>query len=130
MILYHFCADRHVKNILGKGLTIGGVMEITPKGYALHTGWNWLTLNGNPNEQTWEGRVLIPYSRTAWRLTINIPDEALGNVYDKERLIALYPGVEYLFSGHTESSEWRVYRGMIPNEWIKAADDMRKEEKE
>lgn len=27
MILYHFCANRHIKNILRKGICIGSVTE-------------------------------------------------------------------------------------------------------
>lgn len=34
MILYHFCADRHIKSILRSGLTKGGLTEITPHGLA------------------------------------------------------------------------------------------------
>ena len=55
MILYHFCANRHIKNILHKGICIGGVTEILPTGYVVHPGWIWLTLNGNSKEQTWDG---------------------------------------------------------------------------
>lgn len=43
MTLYHFCADRHIKGILHNGLTEGGLTEITPHGFILHTGWIWLT---------------------------------------------------------------------------------------
>lgn len=125
MILYHFCADKHVKSILRKGIIIGGVTEITPKGYVVHSGWMWLTLNGNPKEQSWEGRILIRYSRTAWRLTIDIPDEALDRLYDKSKLLALYPASEPLFRGHPESEDWRVFHGTIPPKWIIKADDMR-----
>jgi len=127
MTLYHFCADKHVKNILRKGLIMGGVTELTTQGYIIHSGWNWLTLNGNPKEQTWEGHTLIPCSRTAWRLTIEIPDDELDRLHDKEMLLALYPSASMLFRGHQGSDAWRVFRGMIPREWIKAADDMRKE---
>lgn len=43
MTLYHFCADRHIKGILHNGLMEGGLTEITPHGFILHTGWIWLT---------------------------------------------------------------------------------------
>jgi len=125
MILYHFCAAKHVKNILRKGLTMGGVTEVTPKGFVIHQGWNWLTLNGNPKEQSWEGRILIPYSRTAFRLTINIPDDALDRLYDRERLLTVFPYSEPLFRGHPESEDWRAFQGMIPREWIIDSKDMR-----
>lgn len=126
MILYHFCANRHIKNILHKGICIGGVTEILPTGYVVHSGWIWLTLNGNPKEQTWDGGLLIRYSRTAWRLTIDIPDKMLNNLYDKAKLLAIYPASEPLFSGHPESEAWRVFKGAIPATWIIQADDMRK----
>lgn len=43
MTFYHFCADRHIKGILRNGLTEGGLTEIAPRGFVLHTGWIWLT---------------------------------------------------------------------------------------
>jgi len=121
LTLYHFCADKHVKNILKQGLCRGGVIELGPRGMvSLHTGWIWLTTNGDAKAQDWEGRVLIPYSRTAWRLTVEIPEKETDRLYDRERLLKIYPGAATLFE--TPGSEsYRVYRGSIPKAYIKEA---------
>ncbi len=126
MILYHFCANRHIRNILHKGICIGGVTEILPTGYVVHSGWIWLTLNGNPKEQTWDGGLLIRYSRTAWRLTVSIPDNKLERLYDRQRITGLYPGANTLFAGFRGAEDWRIFKGAIPAKWIIQADDMRK----
>ena len=120
MILYHFCADRHIKNILRKGLIEGGLTEITPRGFILHTGWEWLTTDPDPKHQSWATRNIVQYDRTAWRLTIEIPDSELYRIYDRQRLQTIYPFANPLFEGWLGSENWRVYRGWIPKEYIKA----------
>ena len=124
MTLYHFCADRHVKNIIRQGLIHGGVCEPTKTGYIIHRGWMWLTTDPDPKRQSWATRKSIPYSRTAWRLTIEIPDEEIRNIYDHKTLPQLWPATVCLFRGWAGSENWRVYRGMIPKQWIKAAERM------
>lgn len=125
MRLYHFCADRHVKRILRQGLCIGGVMVATDTGFKLHATYNWLTMDGDPTHQSWATRNTIPYSRTAWRLTIKIPDADMGKLMDRDALETHLPGSGVLFDGWPWSESWRVYHGFIPKEWIVAVDDMR-----
>lgn len=123
-IMYHFCAEQHVKKILKEGLTKGGVVEFGPKNtMKLHTGWIWLTSNGLRQFQKWEGKILIPYSRTAWRLTIHIPYVEMHRLYDREKLLKIYPGAEELFRVEGSRS-WKVFRGQIPKEWILEAEAM------
>ncbi len=120
MTLYHFCADRHIKGILHNGLTEGGLTEITPHGFILHTGWIWLTTDPDAKKQSWATRNAIQYSRTAWRLTVEIPDNGLDRIYDRQRLRAIYPLTEPLFEGWPGSENWCVHHGRIPREYIKA----------
>ena len=124
MRIYHFCAERHVKHILRQGVTIGSVTEFTPKGYIMHSGYMWLTLDPDPKRQSWNVRHRIHYTRTAWRLTIEIPPEECGRIYDRERLVKLFPLSGQLFDGWPGSENWRVFKGMIPKEWIVEAERM------
>ena len=125
MRLYHFCADRHIKSIMLHGITRGGVTEPTATGYIFHDGYKWLTNDCDPRSQSWATRQRIPYSRTAWRLTIEIPDEFCDRVHDRASLVKLWPSTAALFDGWPGSENWRVYRGMIPKSWIVKAEKMR-----
>lgn len=72
MILYHFCAAKHIKSILRQGLTKGALAEPTPTGFRIYYGYTWLTVDPDPNKQSWATRNAIKYDRTAWRLTIDM----------------------------------------------------------
>jgi hypothetical protein len=71
-------------------------------------------------KQSWATRNAIQYSRTAWRLTVEIPDNELDRIYDRQRLRAVYPLTEPLFEGWPGSENWCVHHGRIPREYIKA----------
>lgn len=127
MIIYHFCAKKHVNNILRKGLTIGGVMVPKKNGFELFPGYIWLTVDEDPKAQSWNTHRIIKYNRCAYRLTINIPlDEAQKHLMNRDQLEAELPGSGALFDGWRGSHNWRVYKGIIPPEWILRADEMRK----
>lgn len=134
--IYHFCADRDLKNILQKGLIIGGVLVpgIFRKGliiggvfvpgnlnWTIYTGYTWLTYDGMKSHQSWATRILIKHDRTAWRLTVEIPDDKTDRLYDRDGLEEILPGTRQLFDGWPGSECWRVYKGIIPPEWIKEA---------
>lgn len=118
MILYHFCAAHMLPSIMKEGLTLGRWPII---GYGLQT-WpkcQWLTQNPDPKEQSWATKNLISYDRTAYRLTVRIPDNyqkklvrarvQMMNVPPKDRsIITEWPG----------SDDWYVYLGNIPPQWI------------
>lgn len=122
MTLYHFCADKHVKSILRQGLTIGAVAEPTHKGFVLRYGYIWLTLDGDPAHQSWATKHAISYSRTAWRLTIEMPEGEALKLFDRYSLPLRFPGTYRLFDGWPGSEDWRVYHGMIPKQWITKAE--------
>ena len=109
MKIYHFCADRLLWRILKDGLTMGGVAVPEKKGFVMYTGWVWLTCDPDP---------------TAWRLTIEIPDLWLKNIFDRQQLSEAVPGAKIVFDGYPYSEQWRAFNGRIPREWIKAAEKM------
>lgn len=119
MILYHFCSRRHVKSIQRHGLTEGGLAVQTPTGFHLRTGFQWLTKDGDKDRQSWATRNLIKYSRTEYRLTLNIPDEYVGKkLFSNTAFILQYPEAEPLFDMWPGSENWMVFKGTIPKEWI------------
>ena len=82
----------------------------------------WLTLDPDPKQQSWATNYTIPYSRTAWRLTVEIPKDSEDRIFDREKIVQLYPKADCLFKRWAGSENWRVYHGIIPKEWIVAAD--------
>lgn len=119
MIPYHFCSRRHVKSIQRHGLTEGGLAVQTPTGFHLRTGFQWLTKDGEKANQSWATRNLIKYSRTDYRLTLNIPDEYVGKkLLSREEFELKYPESKLLFLGWDGSDSWMVFEGSIPKEWI------------
>ena len=124
MKIYHFCADRLLWRILKDGLTMGGVAVPEKKGFVMYTGWVWLTCDPDPTHQSWATQNFVQYSRTAWRLTIEIPELWLKNIFDRQQLSEAVPGAEIVFDGYPYSEQWRAFNGRIPREWIKAAEKM------
>ena len=124
MTIYHFCAAKHVKQIIRQGFTVGAIPEPTHTGFIIHSGWTWLTHDPDPKNQSWATRNAIKHSRTAWRLTIEIPDDELHNLYGRVGICAIYPACDMLFRGFPGSENWRVFHGTIPKKWIIEAKEM------
>lgn len=103
---------------------MGGVVVPEKKGFVMYTGWVWLTCDPDPTHQSWATQNFVQYSRTAWRLTIEIPDLWLKNIFDRQQLSEAVPGAEIVFDGYPYSEQWRAFDGRIPREWIKAAEKM------
>ena len=118
MTLYHFCAARHRKSIQYTGIRIGGVCLSGEKGYNAKTGYIWLTTDPDPGSQSWATRHMIPYSRTAYRFTVEIPESQTHNILDRDALEKEIPGSGALFDGWPGSENWRVYRGLISKQWL------------
>lgn len=124
MTLYHFCSEKHVRKIKAEGLRLGAVAVWRKHNLRIYEGYNWLTLDGDPQAQSWATTELIRYRRTAWRLTVEIPDEECDRLMDEEALEAHIPGSRVLFTGWPGSENWRVYKGFIPPGWIKKIEKM------
>jgi len=125
MRIYHFCSARDVKAIRRQGIRLGGVYISKPgdaKSVEIYKGYQWLTLDPEKKNQSWATRHLVKYDRTAYRLTVELPDDAV--LYDRDGLEAEIPGSGILFDGWPGSENWRVYHGWILPEWITACDKM------
>lgn len=127
MILYHFCQEKDMKGILRKGICKGVVtttQDVAAQGkekfrYVFHEGWQWLTLDGEKEHQSWNTHVLLDYDRTEYRFTVDVPDrDAETQIYDGNRLEEAIPGAMDLFKGWDGNENWRVYRGPIPKKWL------------
>lgn len=123
MNLYHFCCERDMKGIRSDGITkgvIAGEIRINGKWQPyFRPQWQWLTLDGSREEQSWATKHTIRYDRTEYRWTVEIPEAEESQLYDMERLEAAIPGTDALFLGWPGSENWRVYRGNIPRKWLK-----------
>lgn len=131
MTLYHFCSERSIRGIMTDGITRGtvpGYMLVSaPHGKktgitCVTKGWQWLTTDGEPNGQSWATSKLIKENRLEYRLTIEIPEKELDSLYDKEKLLTVFPNHGPLFDEWEGSKNWRIYRGSIPKYWIKKAE--------
>ncbi len=117
--LYHFCAAQDISSILGTGLT-KGCTPIWENG-KLHAErkTQWLTTDKEPGRQSWNTRHVLPYSRTAYRLTINIPSSYNKKLVSAKSFIEQYPAENAsLITGWPGSENWFVFRGIIPPSWI------------
>ena len=138
MILYHFCCERDMKGIRNNGITkgmISGKMLVKHPGkrgewqFYMTPGWQWLTLDGDHEGQSWATKHIIRYDRTEYRFTVEIPEIEEAQLYDKDRLNEAIPGTDSLFLGWPGSENWRVYRGNIPKYWIRRLEKWNKEKR-
>ena len=113
------------RSIRRTGLRDGKLVLQGPFEMQILTPYQWLTTEPDPNKQSWATRHLIPYSRTAYRMTIEIPERHLGLLLDADTLKRIYPQTTNLFNGWAGSEGWHVYHGMIPPTWILASEQMR-----
>jgi hypothetical protein len=126
MRLYHFTAEHLVKQILTFGLLNGKIPIFAPNGrLALFAGFcQWLTDNGDWDTQTWATKQLIPYDRTAFRLTIEIPHESLGQLFRAHDFFRRLPEspTQRLLTDWEGSERWYIFHGTILPGWIRAVE--------
>lgn len=89
MILYHFCPAHLKSAILMEGLTKGGFPLMQSGGFVWHV--QWLTSERDRRQQTWATKNLISYSRTAYRLTIDIPDSRWKKLMKALDWVSVFP---------------------------------------
>ena len=138
MTVYHFCCDRDMRGIRSQGITEGCIVGEQSYQQKQRTkwinykipGWQWVTLNPDRQQQSWATRHLIKIDRLEYRWTVDIPDREMDSLFDRERLMKLYPGTENLFDGWAGSEHWRVFRGKIPKYWLKKLDRWDNERRE
>lgn len=126
--LYHFCCERDMRGIRTDGITNGVVVgyHLINKGTwkeirqtDLIHGWQWITYDGNHDRQSWATKQLIKYDRREYRFTIELPDNEVSQLYDRDRLEEVIPGSKELFDGWPGSENWVAYRGNISKYHLK-----------
>ncbi|QEY33668.1 hypothetical protein FL966_00530 [Caproiciproducens galactitolivorans] len=119
MNIYHFCAAQHKDSIMHEGLTLGQFPKLVDGVYKLIPRCQWLTTEPDPRKQSWATRNLIDYSRTAYRLTVNIPDNYRKKLIRAIDFVADMPEeAQQIVTGWDGSDKWYIYRGIIPAKWI------------
>lgn len=118
--LYHFCPAHMVDDIRKYGLIKGMTPRKAkmPGEREIITNTQWLTLEPDPAKQSWATKEHITYSRTAYRVTVELPAKfAKKKLYrglDFAEAIK-YPELVTEFEGN---DKWYVYHGNIPKIWI------------
>ncbi len=124
MKLYHFAAAHMLDGIRAEGLTRGCIPRFGSEGksVAMRLGWQWLTTNP-AWEQSWNTCVMVPYSRTAYRIEVCIPKSARARLNRWLGICDEYGPwtVDILNVGYTPE-EWFVFDGRIPPAWFRSVE--------
>ena len=120
MTLYHFCPAHMLEGIKKHGLILGKFPLLGSERISFITECQWLTADPNPFHQSWATRQLIPYSRTAYRLTIDIPMSRLRKLHRATTFVKDMPQKDQeIVTRWAGSEHWYIYKGKIPATWIK-----------
>ena len=125
MELFHFTASRFIDSIRREGLNKGGVLELQELGAFLHRGFVWLTANESFYTQGWSTMLGLPYDRSEFRMTVDIPDSHADRLTrwltfcEQGRVNTLTAAIANM-AGDPEN--WWLYEGAIPPRWIKSFD--------
>lgn len=118
--LFHFCPAHMVESIRVNGLSRGKLPIIYPAGQKLIPRCQWLTTDGDPERQSWATSHLIHYSRTAYRLTVEIPAQEKKRLHRAIDFMKRYPvEARGVVEGWAGSEHWFIFKGIIPPDWIK-----------
>lgn len=119
MTLYHFCAAHMKNSILANGLTEGKFPHWEGNNLQPIPRCQWLTADPNPRNQSWATQHVIDYSRTAYRLTVNIPDSYRKKLFRALDFVRDMPIEDHqLVNGWPGGENWYIYCGNIPAKWI------------
>ncbi|MCK9577751.1 MAG: hypothetical protein M0R51_17725 [Clostridia bacterium] len=119
MILYHFCAEFSKDGILSEGIRLGQFAYFTNGDYKFIPNCQWLTKDANPKNQSWATTNIIDYSRTAYRMTINIPNNRHKKLIRAVDFVHDMSGeAKQIVNGWFGSENWYIYCGKIPPQWI------------
>jgi hypothetical protein len=108
-----------VGGIQRNGLTLGKFPLLGDGHMSFIDGVQWLTADENPMAQSWATSVLIPYSRTAYRLTVDIP---MGRLRKLKTAVAFVKDLpveqQKIVTAWAGNQNWYIYQGKIPAKWI------------
>jgi hypothetical protein len=119
MRLYHFTAEHLARKIAREGITKGAISLFDDHGHlaGIERGWIWLTDDGSWR-QPWNTRNLIPYSRTAVRFTVEIPESSAQHLHSALEVIRdRYPNSAHLLNW-PGSYHWWLYHGKVFRKWL------------
>lgn len=123
--LYHFCPAHLLNRIKKHGLTLGRFPIMTPDGVAFIPNVQWLTTEPDPDKQSWATQEMIHYSRTEYRLSIDISEPLRGHLFSALDFVGRLPTeARSLVTDWAGSEHWYVYVGQIPPFWIRSIDRM------
>lgn len=118
MILYHFTSPLHIDSIRAQGLTRGVVLaSIRPLGFLPCCQW----LTKNPEfQQSWclKQYSTLSYDRSAFRITVEIPDDDPRLFTWHEVTKALPLDVVFSLNSHGDHENWYIYRGIVLPKWF------------
>jgi hypothetical protein len=125
MTLYHFCPEHLLAGIKKKGLALGQFPLLGDGHTTFIDGYQWLTAEPDPNKQSWATREILPYSRTAYRLTVNVPPSRHRKLKKATEFIkTLSPADRGIVEDWPGSDMWYIYRGIVPAKWITKIENM------
>jgi hypothetical protein len=86
-------------------------------------GYQWLTSNPD-TDQSWDRAKNLPYDRTAFRLTVEIPKKHMKKLlkFDEEGEKLIPKKLYEALSGYGDPENWYMYHGLIPAKWIKKVE--------
>ena len=122
MTVYHFCSAKGMRGIRRKGICEGVAVRWENDVLYMRYGYQWVTLDGRHDAQSWATNVMISEDRTAYRWTVEIPESETGSLLDRDGLDKAVPGCGQAFDGWDGSENWRVFSGRIPRKWLKKLD--------
>lgn len=106
-------------SIMEEGLTEGAFPHFEGDKLTPISRCQWLTADPDPRRQSWATSILINYSRTAYRLTVNIPDSHRKKLIRATDFVKdMLAEDQKLVTGWAGSESWYIFRGIIPVKWI------------
>jgi hypothetical protein len=119
MRLYHFTGLPFIQGILEQGIFKGLTPIVLPdnKMLAFLPKTQWLTSNRD-YDQPWTQNSTLPYDRTEFRLSVEIPDNSKNLVAWAEFKPKIESYVLPDFDNHEDAKNWYIYQGNIPRAWI------------
>lgn len=118
MTVYHFTARHLLPSILKEGITLGCI-PLNMK--EVRDGFQWVTINPE-FRQSWNGQVNVKYDRCAVRLTVEIPSIWRHKVLNWLQVCKKMTEIHDVLNSFGDPENWRLYRGKIRPEWIKAVE--------
>jgi len=126
MTLYHFTAAHLVKSILRRGITMGCIPRGDLDKPKFDRPYQWLTCDPDPKQQEWDNSEFrrLPYSRTAIRMTVEIPTCMERHLHRWLEIADPDEPMVQILNSEGNPDDWWVYAGRIPARWIIRAKRM------